>query len=251
MSDRDQELLRFVHESGLASGQQLVRCFWPAGGHGAGAARAGRRALKRLTDWRVLETLPRRIGGMRTGSNGMVYRVGRAGIRLLAARGIYGPRVEVPGTLHLAHTLATTEMALRLREADRTGELDLVEVQQEPGCWRAYLGSGGSQRVLKPDLFVRVGAGDLEDRWMVEVDLASEAGRTIAGKANRYLEHYRSGSEQREHGVYPRVLWAVPDQRRAQQIEHVLESQPLEAQRLFAVCLFDEVIGFLAGEASS
>ena len=257
LSDRDRELLSFVHESRFASGQQLVRAFWQTTDPMSSRARAGRRALKRLTGWRVLETLSRRIGGIRTGSEGLVYRVGRAGTRLLAARGIYGPRVEAPGTLHLAHTLETTELALRLLEAARAGALELIEAQQEPRCWRSYPGVGGVQRTLKPDLFVRVGvgaasAGDhLEDRWAIEVDLASESGRTIARKAGRYLEHYRSGREQREHGTYPRVLWAVPDQQRAGQITGVLDRQPAEARRLFTVCLLDQVVDLLAREANS
>jgi hypothetical protein len=249
MSDRDWAVLRFVHESRSATGGQLIRTFWHASDPETSDARAGRRLLKRLADWRVLETLPRRIGGMRTGSDGMIYRVGRAGVRLLAARGIHGPRVESSGTLHLAHTLATTEFVVRLAEAARGDELEVIEVQQEPICWRGYLGPGASRRVLKPDLFIRLGAGALEDRWMVEVDLASESGRTIARKAARYREHYRGGAEQREHGVYPRVLWAVPDERRAEQIADVLERQPAEARRLFTVCRFDNAVSFLAAEA--
>src|ERR1700677_5119365 len=181
MSERDRELLRFVHDSRFSSGQQLTRAFWLTRDPMSSDARAARRALKRLSDWRVLDTLPRRVGGMR-GSEAMVYRVGRAGVRLLAAGGVRGPRVEIPGTLHLAHTLATTELALRLREADQAGQLELIEVQQEPACWRTFPGVGGVQRVVKPDLFARIGARALEDRWMIEVDLASESGRTIAGK---------------------------------------------------------------------
>jgi hypothetical protein len=218
------------------------------------AARAGRRALKRLADWRVLDPLPRRIGGRRTGSDGLIYRVGRAGTRLLAARGIYGPRTETPGTLHLEHTLATTELVLRLTEAERVGELELIETQQEPICWRRYTGAMGARRVLKPDLFVRLGVGvegsasTQEDRYWLEIDLAQESGRTIAGKASGYLEHYRSGTEQ---GAYPRVLWLVPDADRAAQLAGVLERQPAEARRLFAVRLFDEAVVFMAAEARS
>ncbi len=251
LTETDWKLTGFVHESRFASGRQLVRAFWLTDDSMSSQARAGRRALKRLTDWRVLETLPRRIGGIRTGSDGLVYRVGRAGVRLLAARGIHGPRVEVPGTLHLAHTLATTELALRLREADHAGELEVIETQQEPRCWRRYPGAGGVQRVLKPDLFVRVGAGALEDRWMIEIDLASESGRTIARKAARYLEHYRSGREQHAHGTYPRVLWTVPDVQRAEQIKDVLAHQPAEVRPLFTVSLSDQVVGLLASEARS
>jgi hypothetical protein len=251
LTDRDWQLLSFVHDSRFASGTQLIRAFWQTSDPASSPARAGRRTLKRLAVWRVLDPLPRRIGGRRSGSQGIVYCTGRAGVRLLAARGIHGPRTEMPGALHLAHTLMTTELVVRLHEADRAGELELIEAQQEPQCWRGYLGAGMARRVLKPDLFLRVGAGALEDRWLVEVDLASESGRTIARKAERYLEHYRSGAEQREHATYPRVLWTVPDARRGEQIQDVLERQPAEARQLFSVGRFDEAVSFLAGEARS
>ena len=250
MSDLDWQLLGFVHDGRLASGAQLIRAFWQTDNPQSARARAGRRALKRLTDWRVLQVLPRNVAGMR-GSSGLVYYTGRAGVRLLAARGIHGPRVEIPGTLHLAHTLATTELALRLKEADRYGELELIEVQQEPVCWRSYPTGMGAQKVLKPDLFIRIGAGTQEDRWMAEVDLGSESGRTIARKLALYAQHYRSGREQHEHGVYPRVLWTVPDERRRQQIDDVLTRQASETRRLFTVCQSEDTIHLLATEARS
>jgi hypothetical protein len=249
MTDRDRAVLELVHDSRFLTGQQLIRTFWQTADATTPEARLGRRALKRLTDWRVLETLPRRVGGMRSGSGALVYYVGLAGVRLLAARGITAPHVTVPGTLHLAHTLATGELALRLREADRESALELIEVQREPQCWRGYVGPGMSRRVLKPDLFLRIGAGGLEDRWMVEVDLATESGRVIARKAYRYLEYFRDGSEQRNHGTYPRVLWSVPDLRRGDQIADVLAKQPAEGQRLFSICVSDNVPSFLASEA--
>ncbi len=250
MSDLDWQLLRFVHDGRFASGAQLIRAFWQTHNAQSAAARAGRRRLKRLTDWRLLATLPRPITGMR-GSAGLVYYTGRAGVRLLAARGIHGPRVEIPGTLHLAHTLATTELALRLYEADRAGELEVIEVQQEPVCWRSYPSMMGAVRIIKPDLFIRIGAGAQEDRWMVEVDLGSESGRTIARKLALYAQHYRAGSEQHQHGVYPRVLWTVPDELRAGQVRDVLGREPTETGRLFTVCRFEDTVGLLASEASS
>jgi hypothetical protein len=198
----------------------------------------------------VLTTLPRRIGGVRTGSQGLVYGVGRAGVRLLAVRGVTGARVELPGTLHLSHTLATTELAVRLAEAERAGDLEVIEVQQEPACWRSFPGAGGTTRTLKPDLFVRLSAGALEDRWMVEVDLGSESGRTLARKAAIYREHYRSGREQHQYGTYPRVLWTAPDGQRVAQIQSVLEAQA-EVRRFSSVRAFDEAIEFLASEAAA
>jgi hypothetical protein len=141
-------------------------------------------------------------------------------------------------------------LALRLYEADRTGVLELLKVEQEPTCWRSYPGAM-STRVLKPDLFVRIGAGAQEDRWMVEVDLGSESGRTIARKLAAYAQHYRSGEEIRTHGVHPRVVWLVPDKHRAEQIARVLERQPSETRRLFTIRHFDDAVSFLAAEARS
>ncbi|HYM55647.1 MAG TPA: hypothetical protein VES97_09805, partial [Solirubrobacteraceae bacterium] len=80
-----------------------------------------------------------------------------------------------------------------------------------------------------------------------EVDLATEASATIRTKALRHLAFYRSASE----AVHPRVLWAVPDMRRDEQIAEVLRRLPAPAKRLFSVCLLDDVPGFLAAEADS
>jgi hypothetical protein len=181
----------------------------------------------------------------------LVYGIGRAGARLLAVRGVAGARVELPGTLHLSHTLTTTELVVRLAQAELSGELEVIEVQQEPACWRSFPGAGGAARALKPDLFIRLGAGALEDRWMVEVDLGSESGRTLARKAGIYREHYQSGREQHEYGVYPRVLWTAPDRQRAEQIQSVLDAQPAEVRRLCAVRAFDDAVPFLATEAGA
>lgn len=250
LTSHDREVLGFVSEVRLASGTQLLRRFWADRREDPGQARAGRRALKRLKDWRVLDALPRSIGGVRGGSDALLYGVGVAGRRLLERRGFVGRRLGLPGHRHVAHTLALTELVVGLFRADRCGELDLIEVQSEPSCWRGYLGPMGARLVLKPDLFVRVGVGALEDRWMVELDMATEAAPTLRGKAAKYLSHYRSGTEQSEHGVYPRVLWAVPDARRAEQLREALQRIPAEGRRLFSVCRHHEVVRYLAAEAS-
>jgi hypothetical protein len=140
---------------------------------------------------------------------------------------------------------------VRLAEAERDGGLEVIAVQQEPACWRSFPAVGGALRALKPDLFVRLGAGALEDRGMVEVDLGSESGRTLARKAAIYREHYQSGREQHNHGVYPRVLWTALDAQRVEQIQSVLDTQPTEVRRLCSVRTFDDAVRFLATEAEA
>ena len=77
--------------------------------------------------------------------------------------------------------------------------------------------------------------------------MATEASATIRSKALRHLAYYRSASEP----VHPRVLWAVPDERRAEQVTNALSRLPAEARRLFTVCLMDAAVGLLAAEARS
>jgi len=249
LTESDRAVLNFISECRLSSGKQLVRRFWPSDSHHAPAARVGRRALKRLSDWRVIDPLPiRTVGGLHGGSDTLVYGVGVAGVKLLARRGLVQKRLGTPGERYVKHTVRCTELVVALHEADRDGRLELIETQSEPACWRGFIGAGMSRIVLKADLFIRVGAGSVnEDRWLVECDLATESSATIRAKAERHLAFYRSGSEP----VHPRVLWAVPDGRRAAQITDVLRRLPAPAERLFAVCLLDEVAGFLAAEARS
>jgi Replication-relaxation len=252
LNDLDISVLSFVGGVRLASGKQLVRRFWR--GDSDSQARQARRALKRLADWRVLDPLPGRArGGTRGGSDTLIYGVGPSGARLITRRGPAPRRLGTPGDRYIAHTLTVTELVVRAEEAARRGDLEIIEVQTEPACWRPFVGTMGARLTLKPDLFVRVAApgSPHEDRWLVEVDMATEHKSTLAGKAGRYLAHYRSGSEQHQHGVYPRVLWAVPNAHRAQQITDILHRLPTPAERLFSICLLDEVVAFMATEARS
>jgi hypothetical protein len=247
LTNMDWQVLDFVSECRLASGKQIIRQVYLTARRDTAAARAGRRTLKRLTDLRVLDPLPgRTIGGIRGGSETIVFGVGVAGARLLVRRGFHGRRLKAPGALFVAHTLAVTELAVGLHEADRHGVLELIELAQEPACWRAFLSAGLSRIILKPDLYVRLGAGSIEEeRWFVELDRATEAAGAIRAKVDRHIAYWRSGSEQ----IHPRVLWSVPSIRRAVQIAAVLERLPAEKQRLFAVCLADDAVAFLTREA--
>jgi hypothetical protein len=253
LSERDWSLLGFVATSRLATSRQLIRRFWTNDPKANPArARAGARALKRLASWRVLDPLPGRAqGGVGGGSAPLVYSTGIGGVKLLARRGLHLRRLGTPGERYVNHTLACAEAVVDLYVAHDRGDLELIEVQQEPACHRTFLGAWGVRLSLKPDLFVRIGVGALEDRWFVEVDLATEHTGTLLAKTKRYIAHYHSGREQRDHGVYPRVIWAVPDSHRAGQIEQVLGRLPAESHQMFVVCLWNELVQRLAMEAHS
>ena len=247
LSARDRAVLVFVSETRLTTGRQLARRFWAASPDGdSPEARAARRTLGRLAQSQVLTPLPRRIGGPRAGSSGIVYGVGTAGLKLLARSGFHARRLSAPGAMFTDHTLAIAETVVELHEADRAGELELIAVQTEPTCWRGFVAVGGAAVHLKPDLFVRIGAaGASEDCWMIEVDRSTEGSGALRVKAERHLAYWGSGQEP----THPRVLWAVPDEQRVSQLTHVLRPLPDPADRLFAICLATQTTAFLATEA--
>jgi hypothetical protein len=254
MSERDITILRRVSDLRFVSGGQLARLHFAGDSDPAANARAARRALLRLTRLDCLERLPRRVGGVRAGSAGFVYRLGLAGQRLAEDRGWQpkrrGRRSQIPGTLFLSHALQVAELHTLLTESDRSGRLELLELSAEPACWRSY-GGAHTQRAetLKPDSYVRLGAGEYEDSYFIEVDRGTEGSRALEGQLKRYLAYQASGIEQAERGVFPRTLWLAPDAGRADAIRGCIARLPSPAQELFAVTPFSALLNVLTSPA--
>jgi Replication-relaxation len=237
LSERDRRIVELVGRFGLVSGKQVECLFFSAGSEASSNARLARRNLARLASRRVLIRLERRIGGVRAGSAGTVYRLGAVGDRLLRLwRGESGRgrASREPGRLFVRHGLAVTETYVRLREAERGGALDVLAFDPEPASWRRFAGAGGSQ-VLKPDAFARLGLGEYEDRWFVEIDCGTEGSGALAAKCRAYLAYFRSGVEQADQGVFPRIVWITTTERRVSLIADACASLPAAAWPLFAV----------------
>ena len=243
LADRDWHVLRSVTELRFVSGDQLRRMHF---GDGDAQSRAARRALLRLTTLGVLTRLPRRVGGVRAGSAGFIYRSGSAGQRLASARGWLpsGQRRSVsPGTLFLRHCLDVAELHTLLHEADRAGQVELLALDSEPGCWRSFAGRGiRGAATLKPDSFVRLGVGDYEFVSFIEVDRGTHGSRAIGTKLGQYVSYHQSGIEQAAHGVFPKVVWTVPDEGRAEVIWSCIGQLARPARSLFAVTLLADVL---------
>jgi hypothetical protein len=252
LSQRDWEVLRLVARFRVMSGAQLARLLWPHGELGT-RARLARRGLARLAALEVLERLPRRVGGVRAGSEGLVFALGRGGQRLLAREQRSGRRVRrayAPGARYLAHALGVCELYVALIEAQRGGLTELLAFDPEPACWRRYPGPYGAGFVAKPDAYVRLGVGEYELSWFVEVDMATEAQTTLAHKARRYVDLYRAGVEQSTRGVFPRVAWIAPDTARVEVIRAALGRLP-NHHELFVVTSASEAASVLGTEGSS
>ncbi len=143
LTPQDQRVLDFLAASRLATGKQLVQRLWNADRQSAPSqTRIARRALKRLADWRVIDALPgRTVGGLHGGSDTLVYGVGTTGVRLLAQRNRHQKRLGTPGARYINHTLACTQLVVDLHTVASRGELDLMETEQEPTCWRSFTGA--------------------------------------------------------------------------------------------------------------
>ncbi len=250
LDQRDRELVQTVARFRVMSSRQLKTLFF-IGGSSQAMARAANRRLARLCELTLLTRLPRRVGGVRAGSNGMVFALGVAGQRLLA--GSSPPRrrrsPHTPGSRYLAHTLAVADLYVTLMQLTSAGECELLAFEAEPECWREYSGQFGAVVVHKPDAAVRLAVGEFELSWLVEVDLATESLTTIERKAQRHLDFHRSGVERRARGIAPRVLWTVPNHERLDAIAFALARLPAGAKELFALAITGEAAAALIAGA--
>jgi hypothetical protein len=250
LTPRDRTVLKKVSDLRFASGDQLARmCFIED--DPLAQARAARRALLRLVKLDALARLPRRVGGVRAGSAGFIYYLGSVGYRL-AVRFGWQPerrrrRSDLPGTAFLNHALAVAELHTLLIEADRSRRFELLELSAEPSCWRSY-GGTGTQRplTLKPDSYIRLGVGEFEDSYFVELDRGTEGTKTIERKLKEYVAYEASGAEQDQRGVFPRVLWLTPDAGRAEGIAGSVRGLARAKRKLFAVSQFKDAIEAVA-----
>ncbi len=243
LTDRDRQALEAVSRFGVMSGAQLQALLWTEVSPSA-RGRVARRGLARLVRLDILAPLSRRVGGERAGSASTTFAVGRAG-QYLRRSGRRVQAARTPGARYLAHRLAVAQLYVEL-EAASHGEIELAGFEPEPECWRPYMAGFGARQVLKPDAFLKLARGEYEFSWFIEQDMATEAMTTVKAKAIRYHEYFRTGTEQSAHGVFPRVLWIVPDSDRAEAVGETLAQLPAGAHRLFAVCVQAEVVEYLA-----
>ncbi|HEV3047010.1 MAG TPA: replication-relaxation family protein [Solirubrobacteraceae bacterium] len=215
-------------------------------------ARVLRRILARLVEQRVLERLERRRGGRGGGSSAWVYALGPAGRRIVAYWAGEGlPRSRTPhepSVTWTAHTLAVSELYVRLKAAARAGRMELLVFDAEPVCWRSYTRLGGAAGMLKPDAYVEVGSREWIDAFFVEVDLGTEHRGQLIRQHRVYREYFRSGVEQAKTGAFPSVAWIVPDERRATLLASVHGELPAADRRLFTVTTSEHVLKVFCGE---
>ncbi|WP_336855968.1 replication-relaxation family protein [Sinomonas albida] len=212
MSERDEKILATADDYRFITGAQLVEFHFAAHATQPTAERTARRVLARLRDLRVLGILEQRIGGIRAGSDGLVYHLGTVGDRLLRQINPQRSRrrFEDPSTRFLEHALAISGAAAGLHtEARRRGGEVVRLAPERPRRYTDMLGAG---QTIRPDLYAELaavsGAEDIA-AFFIEVDLGQESIPTLVGKSLAYEDYRRSGNEQRQCGGFPVVVWAM------------------------------------------
>lgn len=251
LSERDWAVLHDLARVRLLTGRQVQRLH-VAEGSALTQARRARAVLERLHDLRLVSRLERRIGGVRAGSAGYVYGLATLGQRLVTQHGpAGGRRLRAPWTpspSFVDHVLDVSELYVRLRELERADStIKLLAFDAEPTAWRPWQSADGEELLLKPDAFTSVAVDDIEYLHFVEVDRSTESSTVLRRKAEVYAAYWQSGTEQGRLGVFPRVLFVVPDERRYAQIIDALSRVDPDTWRLFAAVRQADAHHALAG----
>ncbi|PZS28282.1 MAG: hypothetical protein DLM58_17280 [Pseudonocardiales bacterium] len=244
LSDRDRAILSNLLRVRLLTGRQLERLHFASLATANARASDRRRVLGRLVKLKLITTLPRRVGGVRAGSAGLIYALDSRALRLRALWLDEPPRetarIRRPwavGWQFVQHTLDISELYIRLRERERLSGDKLLHFETEPISWHRT-GNG----VLKPDAYAVYEAGRWEEHRWLEIDRATESLPTVRRKLLGYLDAV-AGAAPGPNGVMPQVLVTVSSARRLDAVRSLLETLPPPADRLISVHCFNDVFG--------
>ena len=243
LSARDCAILYDLYRVRLLTGRQVERLHFAelASSNVRGSAR--RRSLGRLVALGLVTTLPRRVGGARAGSAGLVYSLDARAHRLWPLwldEDVTGSdrRIRRPwviGWPFVQHTLDVAEVYVRLRERERAGGMQLISFAAEPASWHP-----SSVGVLKPDAYAAWLADGWEQHRWIEVDRATESLPTMRRKLLAYVDAANSG-DVGPAGVLPKVTVTAPTSGRQQALDEVIAGLPSPGGQLTEVVQFAEL----------
>lgn len=239
LKERDLQILAAIRQCRFFTSQQVCRLIFLGQAPSTANTRAINRNLKKLRELSLIAVVEHSRGGVGGGSSTIVWYLTEAGERLLRLsdhdKSERRSRVVDPSKRFIRHTLAVAECSMQIREiCQRHGGLTLEALELEPACWRPYTHIGKVVS-LKPDLYAQTLCGEYEDRWFIEVDLATESISAIIDQCRRYHEYYRSGLEQQEFGVFPLTVWIVPSNARKEALISQIRKTFNKFTPLFAV----------------
>ncbi len=246
-------LLALVAAHRFATTTQLARLTALEYASSASALRQTQRHLASLAQQRLLTSLERRVGGWQGGSAVTIWAATTRGHRRVAAEN--GEDEEVPrrqrprevSTTFLDHLLAITEVRTSIEEAVRQEADTEAAVALEPDCWRTALSPSGQVQVLRPDLAVTITSPAYEDRYLIEVDRATENPGRVIATCWRYQEHQATSAQTSDGDVFPLVVWLVPTDRRRHRLERAIAHSAGLLRDLFRVIRLDQLPTLIHG----
>lgn len=257
LSEKDLAILASLDRFRLLTSQHLQGLHFTDHASDLAAARACNRAMERLRTLGVVNSLDRRIGGVRRGSASYVWQLAAAGERYLRATEGHAHRRRFmePGGTFVTHTLAVNDVAVELIETTRASDVHLAELVTEPANWRSYLGVGGETQWLKPDLYVvlhgRDADGDYEEHFFLEIDLGTEHLPRIQAKCRTYAAYAATGAYQAQHEVFPHVVWLSADKARRNALGAAIAASSGLPSELFRVTSPEAFVGDLAASSDA
>ena len=252
-SHKETQILKFLTKNKYATSRQLARLFFNDSLKPSTMLRRTNLLTKQMKEKDVIRHLQRRVGGVRSGSGSYVWYITTKGLNQL--KQTY-PNLKVvrqnkyePSMHHLRHSLAITELYVLLNElASGNSNFKLEVFQFEPDCWRGWLDSLNGRSIIKPDAFVEVSLDDYIDSYFIELDKSTESLNRIINKSKHYIRYYNLNIEQNKNqGVFPLVLWVVPDEKRKLAIETRIQETLNNYWELFQVITLDEFKDYVSG----
>ncbi|OLO60097.1 hypothetical protein BKH23_09655 [Actinomyces oris] len=244
-------LLALVAAHRFATTTQLARLTAPEYASSASALRQTQRHLASLAQQRLLTSLERRVGGWQGGSAVTIWAATTRGQRLVATdEGDEVPRrrrQREVSTTFLDHLLAITEVRTSIEEAVRQQADTEATFALEPDCWRTALSPSGQPQLLRPDLDVTITSPAYEDRYLMEVDRATENPGRVIATCWRYQEHQATSAQASDDGVFPLVVWLVPNDRRRHRLERAIAHSTGLLRELFRVIRLDQLSTLIHG----
>ena len=252
LTTQDIQILYFLNQARYTTTSQLARLFYSDSDKPETAIRRANFTAQRLLKAGLVSHLKRRIGGVRKGSASYVWQITFQGLKLLKGQDEtivlrYKNHYE-PSQHHVEHTLAVTEIFIKTMETVRNSKkLSLEAFSFEPNSWRSYQKLSGLGMTLKPDAYLELVSQEYEDHYFIELDRSTESLARIVNTCKKYIEYYRSGVEQRQHGVFPFVLWIVPDDKRKPAISKAIQTELYNFWELFTVITLDDYQNYIKG----
>ena len=249
LNPKDREVLMTIRALTFMKTDQIMRLFFAESHPNETAAtNATRRTLNRLMRLGLVSHLRSQPSGLYYGGKSYIWYLTESGHSLLNMSLMVESKkkYEEPSKYFLRHTIAVAECYVQLHTIVREDEeLGLEKILVEPACWRSYEKNGKGVSV-RPDLYVVTKSGKYRDSWFIEMDLATETSEVILTKCQRYFDYYLTRKEQERYGIFPTVLYIVPDIKRKEKlIEIISDYSRLGKKRYSLVILPDELASLI------